>query len=160
MRLPDIWTGFGFACLGGFVALRATTFPEPAGAASPRLFPYMIGSAFVLLGLAVVARSLRARRHDDGRLFRPVAEDWMRSPRRMVRVLLIPLTIVAFGLLSPAFGTLLVATPLIFLNALAWQEKPVPALVSAVVICVVVTVFFTRVMRVPLPTGPFFGPWF
>ncbi len=34
------------------------------------------------------------------------------------------------------------------------------ALVSAVVICVVVTVFFTRVMRVPLPTGPFFGPWF
>ena len=55
---------------------------------------------------------------------------------------------------------LLVATPLIFLNALAWQEKPVPALVSAVVICVVVTVFFTRVMRVPLPTGPFFGPWF
>ena len=124
MRLPDIWTGLGFACLGGFVVLRATTFPEPAGAASPRLFPYMIGSAFVLLGLAVVARSLRARRHDDGRLFRPVAEDWMRSPRRMVRVLLIPLTIVAFGLLSPAFGTLLVATPLIFLNALAWQEKP------------------------------------
>ena len=33
MRLPDIWTGLGFACLGGFVVLRATTFPEPAGAA-------------------------------------------------------------------------------------------------------------------------------
>lgn len=84
----------------------------------------------------------------------------MRDPRRIARVLLIPATIILYGLLAPGLGTLLVAVPLMFLNALAWQERPLPALISAVVVCVIVTLFFTRVMRVPLPTGPFFGPWF
>ncbi|MEN9059796.1 tripartite tricarboxylate transporter TctB family protein [Ponticoccus litoralis] len=161
MRLPDFWTGLGFACLGSFVVQRATGFPEPAGAASPRLFPYIIGSGLLLLGIAIAARSLRARRAaGHGGFFRPEAPDWMRNPLALARVLLIPLSIVLFGLLAPAFGTLLVATPLIFLNALAWQEKPLPALLSAVTICVIVTLFFTRIMRVPLPTSSFFSPWF
>lgn len=160
MRLPDIWTGLGFALMGIFVVLRATTFPEPAGAASPRLFPYIIGSAMALMGMAVALRALAARRGADGARLLPVAEDWMRDPRRIARVLLIPATIILYGLLAPGLGTLLVAVPLMFLNALAWQERPLPALISAVVVCVIVTLFFTRVMRVPLPTGPFFGPWF
>ncbi|MBY6136387.1 tripartite tricarboxylate transporter TctB family protein [Nocardioides marinus] len=160
MRLPDTYTGLAVACLGGFVVLRATGFPEPTGAASPRLFPYIIGSAFLVLGLAIAARSLCAPQGRVTDAFRPLANDWLRRPRHLLRVLLIPATVVLFGLLSPVLGTVLVAVSLIFLNALAWQEKPVPALVSSVVICVTVTLFFTKVMRVPLPTGPLPGLWF
>ncbi|MFW8637579.1 tripartite tricarboxylate transporter TctB family protein [Cribrihabitans pelagius] len=160
MRLPDTWTGLAFACLGGFVVLRVTGFPEPAGAASPRLFPYIIGSAFAGLGLAIAARSIYASPGQAGRAFRPQADDWMRKPLHMLRVFLIPATVVLFGLLSPVFGTVLVAVPLIFINALAWQEKPWPALITSAAICVAVTLFFTKVMRVPLPAGPLPGPWF
>lgn len=160
MRLPDTWTGLAFSCLGGFLVLRATSFPEPAGAASPRLFPYIIGGAFVLLGLIIAARSIRARRNQAEGIFWPVREAWTHKPLNVLRVVLIPTSIVLYGLLAPMLGTLLVTVPLIFVNALAWREKPLSALVSAIVVCVVVAMFFTRVMRVPLPTGPFFGPWF
>lgn len=160
MRLPDLWTGLGFALLGGFVALRATTFPEPAGAASPRLFPYIIGGAILLFGLLIAARSVVARMNGAPVSFMPRAEGWMRDPRRILRIAMVPLTIVLYGLLAPQWGTLLVATPLVFLNALLWQERPLAALISALLICLGVSLFFTQVMRVPLPTGPFFGSWF
>lgn len=160
MRLPDLWTGLGFALLGGFVALRATTFPEPAGAASPRLFPYIIGGAIALFGLMIAGRSIAARLNGAQIAFLPAAEEWMGDPRRILRIILVPLSVLLFGLLAPTFGTLLVAAPLVFLNAIAWEEKPLSALISAILVCLVVILFFTRVMHVPLPTGPLFGPWF
>lgn len=157
MRLPDLWTGLGTAVLGGFVALRATGFAEPAGAASPRLFPYIIGGLMVLTGLAIAGRHLAARTGGKGPGLLPPGEDWMRDPRRILRLALVPLTVLLFGLLAPHFGTFEVALPLVFACALTWAERPAGAAISALLLCAVLVLFFTRVMRVPLPAGPLSG---
>lgn len=155
MRLHDIWTGLAVVALGLFVILQAQGFTEPAGAASPRLFPRIIGTAFVICGLAVAARGLSGHRAS----IPPCAEDWMRHPRRVARVVFAPLAIVLYGLLAPHLGSLPVSLVLVGTCALLWEERPIAAALSAILVCVVVTLFFTRVMRVPLPPGPF-GPLF
>lgn len=160
MRLPDIWTGLGFAVLGIFVVLQAQGFPEPAGAASPRLFPRIIGCGFVLFGLLIAGRSLAARMQGAEVRLLPPIEDWMRSPKRLARIVFVPLSIVLYGLLAPMLGSLPVSVVLVFVTALLWDERPIAAAVIAVAVCLIVTLFFTEVMRVPLPTGPFPGSLF
>ncbi|NDW00887.1 tripartite tricarboxylate transporter TctB family protein [Salipiger sp. PrR002] len=160
MRLPDIWTGLGFAVLGIFVVLQAQGFPEPAGAASPRLFPRIIGGAFVLFGLMIAGRSLAARLQGGDVRLVPQMEDWMRSPKRLARIVFIPLAIVLYGLLAPLLGSLPVSVVLVFVSALLWDERPLAAALVAVGVCLAVTLFFIEVMRVPLPTGPFPGALF
>ncbi|NDV53588.1 MULTISPECIES: tripartite tricarboxylate transporter TctB family protein [unclassified Salipiger] len=160
MRLPDIWTGLGFAILGIFVVLQAQGFPEPAGAASPRLFPRIVGSGFVLFGLLIAGRSLAARMQGAEVRLLPEVEDWMRSPKRLARILFIPLAIVLYGLLAPVLGSLPVSVVLVLVSALLWDERPIAAAVVSIAVCLVVTLFFIEVMRVPLPTGPFPGSLF
>ncbi len=160
MRLPDIWTGLGFAILGIFVVLQAQGFPEPAGAASPRLFPRIVGSGFVLFGLLIAGRSLAARMQGAKVRLLPEVEDWMRSPKRLARILFIPLAIVLYGLLAPVLGSLPVSVVLVLVSALLWDERPIAAAVVSIAVCLVVTLFFIEVMRVPLPTGPFPGSLF
>lgn len=160
MRLPDIWTGLGFAIFGIFVVLQAQGFPEPAGAASPRLFPRIVGSGFVLFGLLIAGRSLAARMQGAEVRLLPEVEDWMRSPKRLARILFIPLAIVLYGLLAPVLGSLPVSVVLVLVSALLWDERPIAAAVVSIAVCLAVTLFFIEVMRVPLPTGPFPGSLF
>lgn len=159
MRLPDLWTGLGFALAGALIALRATSFPQTAGAASPRLFPYIIGGAMVLFGVTVAGRAVAARVRGGEVSFLPPGEDWMRDPRRLMRIAMVPLTILLYGLLAPVWGSGIVLIPLVFLGALSWQERPFPAAVSAVLACLAVIAFFARVMHVPLPLSPVLGSW-
>jgi putative tricarboxylic transport membrane protein len=150
MRLPDLWTGLAIVALGLFAILQAQGFPEPAGAASPRLFPRIIGAAFVICGLAVAARGLTKGKA----ALIPPGETWMRHPKQVARVAFVPLAIIAYGLLAPVAGSLAVSLVLVFITALLWNERPLGATLSALIVCIVATLFFTRVMRVPLPAGP------
>lgn len=150
MRLPDLWTGLAIAALGLFAVLQAQGFAEPAGAASPRLFPRIIGVAFMLCGLAVAARDLGRGKA----ALIPPGEAWMRHPRQVARVASVPLAIVFYGLLAPVAGSLAISLVLVFISALLWNERPFGATISALIVCIAVTLFFTRIMRVPLPAGP------
>lgn len=54
----------GVVALGAFALARAHTIVEPlsAGSVGPRLFPYVVGTALVLTGLAVLVGVLRGDR--------------------------------------------------------------------------------------------------
>lgn len=150
MRLPDLWTGLAVTALGLFVILQAQGFPEPAGSASPRLFPRIIGAAFMICGLAVAGRDFARGKA----ALLPPGEAWMRHPRQVARVAFIPLAIVLYGVLAPLAGSLWISLVIVFVSALLWNERPLSATLSAAIVCIAVTLFFTRVMRVPLPRGP------
>lgn len=146
MRLPDLWTGLAFCLLGIAIAWQARGFHVPAGAASPRLFPMIIGSVMALLGGAIAVRGLRGA---DGFQM----PGWMRSPRRLALVLWLPASVILFALLAPRFGTIAVAVPLMVIHGLLYGLSPVKALLSGVVGATALALFFTQLLGVPLPHG-------
>lgn len=148
MRASDLATGLAFAALGLAVAVVAQDFREPAGAASPRLFPTLIGGAMAALGVVVAARDLRRRG-----LAAPLRiEPWMRD-RRLAVALSIPLAIAAFGLLALRLGTVATSTAIVAAVAVVWGAGPIRALLVGAVFSVALYLFFARVMSVPLPRG-------
>ncbi|MGR3199090.1 MAG: tripartite tricarboxylate transporter TctB family protein [Paracoccus sp. (in: a-proteobacteria)] len=149
MKLPDFWTGLAVVAIGLFVVFQTLGFPDVAGGASPRLFPQIIGGLLVVLGGSITARTLVR----DG--FRPGWDrpEWLADPRRIARILYIPVAIAVFALAAPSVGTVLVSAVLLFGFSLLWETRWLPALIFAVAFSIALYLFFTEVMRVPLPAG-------
>src|SRR5690606_34656179 len=95
-----------FAILGLAIALVARGFHVPAGAASPRLLPMIIGGTMAAMGTAIMLRGLR----EAGSFTRP---DWLGSPRRLALIAYLPIAIAAFVWLTPTLGTIAVAVPMV-----------------------------------------------
>lgn len=146
MRLPDFWTGLTFAVFGLSIAIIAHGFPVPAGAASPRLFPTIIGGGMIVLGGAIAIRGLRTATEFQ-------APAWCRAPRQMALMAYLPLAIVAFALAVPLFGTVAVAVPIVVIHCLIYGMKPLNAVVLGVVAGTAVPLIFGRLLGIPLPYG-------
>ncbi len=146
MRLPDFWTGLVFCLLGIAIALHARSFHVPAGAASPRLFPMIVGGAMALMGGAI---TLRGWRSAGTFRFPP----WLRSPQRLALVLWLPLSILGFALLAPRWGTIAVAVPLMVVHGLLYGMSLPRAVLTGAVGATVLAVFFIKFLGVPLPYG-------
>lgn len=149
MKLPDIWTGLASIVLGIFVVLKSQDFPDVAGGASPRLFPQIIGSLLALLGGAITVRTLIRDGFNSGW----ESPWWFSDMRKVMRVFYIPMAIVVFALASPIVGTIIVSALLLIGFSLLWQTRPMAASLFGVVFSVALYLFFTEVMRVPLPVG-------
>lgn len=150
MKLPDLWTGLAIFALGIFVIVKAQDFPDVAGGASPRLFPQIIGGILILLGGLVSARSVARSGINSGWEHPHWAEDQL----KIARVLYVPVAIIVFAALARDLGTILVSALLIIGYSLLWRTGLLAACIFGIVFSVVIYLFFTAVMRVPLPIGP------
>ena len=140
MRLSDLVTGSAFALLGLFAVVYAQGLPSPGGALGAGLFPTIIGGVMALSGIALVVKSIVA-----SSAFPFIHVDpWMKDPRKITALVAIPVAIAAFGLFSVSIGTIAIV-------ALIWGERPVTALIVAVVVSAGIYAFFYFALRVPLP---------
>ena len=146
MRLPDFWTGLAFAILGIGIAYLAQGFHVPAGAASPRLLPTIIGSVMAVLGGLI---ALRGRRK-AGDVALP---EWISSPRQIALVAFIPVAIIAYGLLAPVIGSIAIAIVIVTVHCLIYGVKPLTSVVVGVVAGFVVSIIFSHLLGIPLPEG-------
>ena len=99
-----------------------------------------------LMGGAVALRGWRGAGQFD---FLP----WMRSPQRLGLVLWLPVSVAAFALLAPRLGTIAVAVPLLTVHCLLYGLSVPKSIGIGVVVAVVLALFFTRFLGVPLPHG-------
>jgi putative tricarboxylic transport membrane protein len=146
MRLPDFWTGLVFAILGIAIALLAQGFHVPAGAASPRLLPTLIGSIMAVLGGLIALRGWRSA----GDVAVP---EWISSPRRIALIAFIPVAIIAYGLLAPIVGSIAMATVIVTVHCLIYGARPVTSIVVGVVSGFAVSLIFSHLLGIPLPQG-------
>lgn len=146
MRLPDFWTGAAFAALGLIIAVLATSLHVPAGAASPRLFPLLIGGLMGLMGMAIAIRGM-----SQG--FRIELPTWLGSRRQLMLVAYLPVAIAAFALLAPDYGTIAIALPIVVVHCLIYGLALLPALGMGVVAGGLIPLAFTRLLGIPLPHG-------
>lgn len=146
MRLPDFWTGLLFAGLGIAIAVYATTFRIPAGAASPQLFPIVIGTIMAAAGGLIAVRGIANLRDFE----RP---DWVSSPRRVALFAYIPFAIVVFALLAESLGTILLSTAIVTVHTLIYGLRLIPAVTIGLLAGAGIPLIFTRLLGIPLPAG-------
>lgn len=150
MKLPDLWTGLAIFALGIFAIVKAQGFPDVAGGASPRLFPQIIGGILILLGGLVSARAVV----QSGFAARWERPDWATDPLKVARILYVPVAIIVFAALARNLGTIPVSALLMIGYSLLWRTGLLAACIFGILFSVVIYMFFTTVMRVPLPVGP------
>ncbi|WP_313200201.1 tripartite tricarboxylate transporter TctB family protein [Rhizobium sp.] len=146
MRLPDFWTGLAFAILGISIAYLAQGFHVPAGAASPRLLPTIIGSVMAALGGLIALRGWRSA----GDVALP---EWISSPRQIALIAFIPVAVIAYGLLAPMVGSIVMAIVIVTVHCLIHGVRPLTAVIVGVVAGIVASVLFSHLLGIPLPEG-------
>jgi len=146
MRLPDFWTGLAFAIFGVTIALLAQGFHVSAGAASPKLLPTIIGSIMAVLGGVIALRGWR----NAGDVAMPA---WVSSPQQMALIAFIPVAIIAYAVLAPVLGSMIVAVVIVTAHCLLYGVKPLTAAIVGVAAGLVVSLLFSHLLGIPLPQG-------
>lgn len=146
MRLPDFWTGLAFAIFGVTIALLAQGFHVSAGAASPKLLPTIIGSIMAVLGGLIALRGWR----NAGDVAMPA---WVSSPRQMALIAFIPVAIIAYAVLAPVLGSMIMAVVIVTAHCLLYGVKPLTAAIVGVAAGLVVSLLFSHLLGIPLPQG-------
>jgi len=141
----DVWAGVMLIITGATAVIIARDYAfGTALRMGPGYFPSVLGGLLVLFGLYLVAQGLRSREQIEG--------NW--SPRALV---VLPLSLVLFGLLMEYTGLIPALMVLIVGSAAAGREfKLVEALVLAAGLTAFAVVLFIYGLGLPYPL---FSAW-
>ncbi|MDX6749828.1 tripartite tricarboxylate transporter TctB family protein [Geminicoccaceae bacterium 1502E] len=150
--IADAVPGLVVAALGLVTVLGARTLPTLPGLAyGPAFFPTVIGIVLVLLGGGIATKAVRST--EAGTAIGPLP-----PPRRLVAAGWVVLGLLLYlPLLQPAgFVPLTTGYALVLLLLLA--VRPLPALLYAALLALLVERAFVKLLLVPLPAGAL-GIW-
>jgi putative tricarboxylic transport membrane protein len=153
VRLNDAALGALLLGFAGWVWWLTSFFPAfPGQDYGPNLFPRILAAGIGLCAVILVLRGLRTR----GPVIAWAA--WTREPVRVISVLAIPTSVLAYIFLSQPLGFIPTAFAILALRSLWYGARAVVALPVAAGLTLAVHWFFGGVMRVPLPRG-LLDPW-
>jgi putative tricarboxylic transport membrane protein len=150
MRLHDSLIGILLIVFAIAVALHARGFPDmPGQAIGPALFPTLVAAGTALAGLALLVAGIVR-----GRGVRLVeVDDWLRSPRRLLYMLLIAGGLAFYVLLSEQLGYFVTAPATLLMFLIATRVRLLVALPVAALVPLLIHYIFYTGLRVPLPWG-------
>ena len=136
----DIWAGLMLIGIGGAAMLIARNYPfGTALRMGPGYFPIILGALLIVFGLAILAYALRSRER--------IAGSW--SLRALI---ILPLSLVLFGVLMEHAGFIPAMMVLIFGSATANTEfKFVEILLFSIGLTVLSVVVFVWALGLPYP---------
>lgn len=143
-RLGEAGFGLGVMLFGVFVAILTTNIPTgPAySAVGPRVFPWLISGALILVGLMLLIESLRETEPSD----RPVV-DW-----RAIGI--VGLGLAAQLLLMTGAGFIIASTVLFVAVARAFGSRRLLLDIAiGLILCTVTQIGFTWGLGLRLPAG-------
>lgn len=174
MRIDDRVLGMLFCLLGIVVVVHSAGFPGvPGHFYGPAMFPTLIGAGFAVCGLLLFGAGLRkagaggsgtggGSGTDGGSGDEATAgtrgawfafPDWRGSPRALAGVALTLGAIVAFALFGDRIGFPVLAFVTLTLLYLTAGRGLLRSAGAALVVAVLMSVLFGKVLRVPLPPG-------
>lgn len=149
MQRVDRWVGLGLAVLALAVLWSARAFPDVPGQKLGAAFlPMIIGAGLLLCAIALVARSLRRGAYAEADA-QPEVEEHFGSAVVIVGAVL------AYILLSERVGFLVIAPLCLVAVFLALRVRWRTAALAAIGGTLLVHLAFYKLLRVPLPWGPF-----
>ena len=150
MKLNDAIFGLVLLALGIAVLFGIQGFPRiPGQPVGPALFPGMIASGLCIAGVLLVVRGWR---HRAGHPW-IAGEEWVRSPRHIVALLVLLGSVVFYIAASDRLGFLPTAALILLAMFRVLRVPPGRALLLAVVATLVIHFAFYKLLRVPLPWG-------
>lgn len=152
---PDAAVALGVVALGVFTLVGATTITVPlsSNVVGPRVFPYAVGVALLLSGLAVLVDALRGRLGDPESgedVDADASPDWPALAR----------IVLAFALhvaIVDLVGWALAGAALFMLVAWSLGARPLRAGIAGLVLGFTVQALFVTALGVTLPAGLFEG---
>jgi putative tricarboxylic transport membrane protein len=148
VRISDAIAGALLLVFGLAVVVMALQLPDmpgqPYGAAT---FPVLIGSGFMLVSLALIARGIADWRSLPG----ISAPDWGRSPGAWFRIALTIVLVALYIAFSDRLGFAASSFLVLVSLFLALRVRPVLAIPIAVLATLVIQQSFGVLLRVPLP---------
>ncbi|MDR1732484.1 MAG: tripartite tricarboxylate transporter TctB family protein [Synergistaceae bacterium] len=148
MKFNDAVFGIFFLIFSTLIMIRAHSLPSlPNYAYGAGFFPALTAAAMFVCGALLTVRGLKS----GVRVFTP--GEWMKSPKLVSNLLLVPLNLLFYIFFANRLGFLL--TGIIMLTCtIGWLRR---RLLSTLVISLCLTIFayafFYRLMMVPLPAG-------
>jgi hypothetical protein len=136
----DFWAGMMFFATGAGAMLVARHYPFGTTLRmGPGYFPLVLSGLLVFFGICIMLRGLRKNEKTQGR--------WpMRS------LILLPLSVVVFGILMNVAGLVPALVALVFLSALSGREfRFKEVLVLTVMLCVLSVALFIWGLGLPYP---------
>jgi putative tricarboxylic transport membrane protein len=149
MKLNDAVFGLLLLALGSAVLFAVQGFPKiPGQPVGPALFPGLIAAGLCVCGFLLVLRGLRQPRQAW-----LAVDDWVRSPRHVVALLVLLGSVVFYMVAANWLGFL--PTALLILLALfaVLRVPPGRGVVIAVIATLAIHFAFYKLLRVPLPWG-------
>jgi hypothetical protein len=136
----DIWAGLMLIGIGAAAMLIARDYPfGTALRMGPGYFPTLVGGLLIVFGLVVLATGLR-----EGE---PIGGPW--SLRALI---IVPLSLVLFGLLMTHAGFIPAMVVLIFGSATASTEfRPLEVLLFAIALTALSAAVFVYALGLPYP---------
>jgi putative tricarboxylic transport membrane protein len=165
MQLSDRVTGLFLIALGGVAAYGGSRLPPvPGQQIGPNVFPIVVGAGLVLCG-ALIALGVGHRfeeeaqadlvAHSDQAAEPPRAHGWLRG-----LMALVPPGLLLFYVFSvDRLGFLLTAAVVVVAAALALGARLRLAVPLAIGAPLAVHLVFSKLLRVPLPSGLVPAPW-
>lgn len=150
MRLHDAILAVLLLAFAVAVGVHAAGFPGmPGQALGPGFFPTLVAAGMALAALVLLATTIRRRAAV------PLIEldDWVRSPRRLLDVLLVVGGLAFYVRFSETLGYFIAApVSLLMFLAATRVRMPIAVPVALLVPLLVHYIFYTG-LRVPLPWG-------
>ena len=150
MKLNDAIFGLVLLALGGIVLFAIQGFPKiPGQSVGPALFPGMIATGLCIAGALLVLRGVRERARQPWLVW----DDWVRSPRHIVALVVLLGSVVFYIAASNWLGFLPTAALILMALFSVLRVPPGRAALLAVVATLAIHFAFYKLLRVPLPWG-------
>ncbi len=150
MRIHDSLLAILLIALAVAIGVHARGFPPmPGQGFGPAFFPTLIAAGLLLAALVMLAAAFRRRRGA------PLIEldDWVRSPRKLVEMLLLVGGVLFYILLSESLGYFLTAPVALVMFLAATRVRILVAVPVALLVPLLIHYIFYSGLRVALPWG-------
>ena len=150
MKVNDAIPGLLLLALGSLVLFAIRGYPKiPGQPVGPALFPGLIATGLCVAGVLLVIHGLRHRASQPWLVW----DDWVRSPRHVLALLVLLASIVFYIVAAQWLGFLPTAMLILLAMFSVLRVPPGRALLLAVVATLVIHFAFYKLLRVPLPWG-------
>ena len=150
MKFNDAIPGALLFLFSGFILVNARSLPSlPGYAYGSGFFPAITAVALMICSVMLIAKGFFSKA-------KPVVlGDWVKSPKLISNIVLIPLNLVFYMLFANGLGFILTST--IMLIATIWWLRGhiVSTAITSVCVSLFAYGFFYKLMTVPLPRGLF-----
>lgn len=148
MRFNDAIPGALLFLFSSFVLVNARSLPSlPGYEYGAGFFPTITAIALMICSVMLIVKGA----YSKAKLL--VLGDWIKSPKLVSNIVLIPMNLVFYIVFANRLGFIL--TSMIMLIATIWwlRGKIVSTVITSVCVSLFAYVFFYKLMTVPLPPG-------